>query len=820
MREYNFKEIEPKWQSKWEKQNLYRTGTDPSKPKYYCLDFFPYPSGDGLSVGHCRNYIPTDVISRHKRMHGFNVLHPMGWDAFGLPAENEAILKKLHPKVMVSRYIANYKRQLKIIGTSYDWEREINSSAPEYYRWTQWFFLLFYKRGLAYRGLAPANWCPHCETVLANEEVEGGACWRCGSPVTKRDLEQWFFRITAYAEDLLRDLETIDWPESIVIMQKNWVGKSEGVEFNLEVKGRNDKIPVFTTRPDTVYGISFAVLAPEHPMIKELTAAEHRSKVEEYIEMAKRETEIERLSTEREPTGVFTGSYAINPMNGEEIPIYIADYVLMSYGTGGIMSVPAHDTRDFEFAKHYHLPIKVVVAPPGWKETELEEAYVEEGSLVNSDLFSGLPSEEACEKIANYIEERGIGKRKVYYRMRDWLISRQRYWGAPIPIVYCERCGTVPVSESQLPVLLPDIEKYVPSGTGKSPLAGVPEFVNTCCPVCGQRAQRETDTMGGFACSSWYYLRFACPQCQDAPFNATDIRYWLPIDLYVGGAEHAVMHLLYARFWTKVMYDAGMVEFREPFQKLKNQGVLHAPDGRRMSKSAGNVITPDSVVERFGADTLRIYELFMAPFEQGVTWSEEAISGAHRFLKRIWRFVVGEASSFDPDWKTDLSRLKLSPLEERIRRKTHLSIKKVDQDLAQFKFNTAIAAMMEWLNDLYQAALSPPAKSEAIESLILMLAPFAPHMSEELWEIIGKTQSVHEQRFPEWDEELASPREVTVAVQINGKLRDRLKVTAGADKEILKNAALKSEKINRFIKGKKLKKVIVVPDKVINFVVD
>lgn len=820
MREYNFKEIEPKWQSKWEKQNLHRTGTDPSKPKYYCLDFFPYPSGDGLSVGHCRNYIPTDLVSRHKRMQGFNVLHPMGWDAFGLPAENEAIDKGLHPKVMVPRYIANYKRQLKMIGTSYDWAREIDSSSPEYYRWTQWFFLLLYRRGLAYRGLAPANWCSHCETVLANEEVEGGVCWRCGSSVTKRDLEQWFFRITAYAEDLLRDLETIDWPESIVLMQSNWIGRSEGVEFDLEVKDRDDKVSVFTTRPDTVYGMTFAVLSPEHPLVRELSTAEHRSEVEEYVGRAKRETEIERLSAERKPTGVFTGSYLINPMNGEAIPVYVADYVLMSYGTGAIMSVPAHDARDFEFAKHYRLPIRVVIAPPGWEGTGLEEAYMGEGTLVNSDLFSGLASKKGGEKIVDYMEERNIGRRKVYYRMRDWLISRQRYWGAPIPIVYCEKCGTVPVPEEQLPVLLPDVEKYTPSGTGKSPLAGVPEFVSTNCPVCGQRAERETDTMGGFACSAWYFLRFGSPDTRDAPFKPEDIHYWLPVDLYVGGAEHAVMHLLYARFWTKVMYDAGMIDFREPFQKLKNQGVVHAPDGRRMSKSAGNVITPDSVVEEFGADTLRIYELFMAPFEQGVSWSEEAISGAYRFLKRVWRFVLERAPSFDPDWRTNLDLLRLSPEEESVRRKTHQTIKKVDQDISQFKFNTAIAAMMEWVNALYQVELSPPVFSEAIENLILLLAPFAPHISEELWESIGKVRSVHQQRFPEWDEELSSSPELTVVVQINGKLKDKIKVPAGTDEETLRRAALESEKIRRFLEGKKLKKVIVVPEKVINLVVD
>jgi leucyl-tRNA synthetase len=819
VREYDFREIESKWQARWDEQNLYRTGVDRSRPKFYCLDFFPYPSGDGLSVGHCRNYIPTDLISRYHRMGGFNVLHPMGWDAFGLPAENEAILKGKHPRVTVPKYIGNYKRQLKLIGTSYDWEREVDSSAPEYYRWTQWFFLLFYKRGLAYRALAPANWCPKCETVLANEEVEGGCCWRCGAPVTKKDLEQWFLRITAYAEDLLKDLETIDWPEPIVLMQKNWIGRSEGVRFELKVKETDGQISVFTTRPDTIYGMSFVVLAPEHPLVRELTKAEHRSEVEEYVKMAQRETEIERLSADRKPTGVFTGSYAINPMNGNEIPIYVADYVLMGYGTGAIMSVPAHDVRDFEFAKDYSLPVRVVVAPADWDGSELQEAYVDEGTLVDSGPFSGLSSEEANERIADYMEENGFGCRAVYYRMRDWLISRQRYWGAPIPVVYCDQCGTVPVREDELPVLLPDVDEYVPSGTGRSPLASVPGFVKTQCPGCGGPAERETDTMGGFACSSWYFLRFASPRWEDAPFNPEDVGYWLPVDLYVGGAEHAVMHLLYARFWTKVMYDAGMVEFREPFQKLKNQGVVHAPDGRRMSKSAGNVITPDSVVEKYGADTLRIYELFMAPFEQGVNWSDEAIGGAYRFLKRVWRFVMERAESFDSEWRNGLDSATLCGPEEAVRRKTHHTIKKVDHDVAQFKFNTAIAAMMEWLNELYHGELSRHVMSEAVESMIVLLAPFAPHVAEELWEAIGKPESVHLQRYPEWDEALASSDKVTVIVQINGRLRDRLRVPAGTGEEALKQMVFESERINRFLQGKKVRKVIVVPEKVVNLVI-
>ena len=830
---YQPQKIEQKWQRIWQEADLFRAEDFSPKPKLYALDFFPYPSGDGLSVGHCRNYIPTDAFCRYKHMKGFNVLHPMGWDAFGLPAENEAIRKRSHPSKTVPRYIANYKRQMNMIGISYDWSREINSSSPDYYKWTQWFFLLLYKRGLAYRSTAPANWCPSCKTVLANEEVEGGACWRCGSPVEKRDLPQWFFKITDYAERLLNDLELINWPEGIKMMQRNWIGRSEGVEFDMQV-ATPDGDPsgkafrVFTTRVDTTFGMSFAVLAPEHPLVREITTSDRMEEVEAYIARSQRETEIERLSTERVRDGVFTGAYAINPVNGQLVPIFIADYVLMGYGTGAIMAVPAHDERDYDFAKRYGLPVPVVIAPPGWNREPLEQAYTGEGIMVNSGEFSGLPSEEGKKRVAEWMEAQGIGVRRVNYRLRDWLISRQRYWGAPIPIVHCPRCGEVPVPEDQLPVLLPPVEHYQPTGTGRSPLANIPEFVNTTCPRCGGRAERETDTMGGFACSSWYFLRFASPLETDHPFNSDAVRYWLPVDVYVGGAEHAVMHLLYARFWVKVMYDAGLVHFVEPFLTLRNQGMVLAPDPDnpdvmvKMSKSRGNVVTPDAVVEKHGADTLRLYELFVAPFDQGIEWREEGVSGANRFLHRVWRLVLDAIPHYQRDWKQKLRGAELSADERKLRRKTHQTIKKVGEDIEEFRFNTAVAAIMEWVNlmyDLKDAAITSPAFSEAIHSLVLALAPFTPHIADELWERLGYSGFTYNEPYPEYDEAVAAAEELNIVVQVNGKLRDVLVVPVDTPQEELERMALASPKVQQFANGKTVKKVIVVPGRLVNVVV-
>ncbi len=897
--QYEPKHIEPKWQQRWREAELFRTEEDPSKPKCYVLEFFPYPSGDGLSVGHCRNYIPADALARYMRMRGYNVLHPMGWDAFGLPAENEAINKGSHPKYTVPRYVANYKRQMNLIGLSYDWEREINSSTPEYYKWTQWWFLQLYKRGLAYRANAPVNWCPRCRTVLANEEVEGGKCWRCGTPVEKQDMPQWFFKITAYADRLLNDLDELDWPEGIKQMQRNWIGRSEGVEFEMQVQGHPDlKFRVFTTRIDTVFGMTFAVLAPEHPLVDAITTSEQRDTVNAYREHARRMDETTRQSTERERTGVFTGAYAINPVSGEAVPIYIADYVLMSYGTGAIMAVPAHDERDYDFAQKYGLPIKVVIAPQsdltsptptplngegddpttarnsipspfterGWGGEGIPPCYTGDGIMVNSGEFSGLPNREGMQRLAEWFEARGIGQRKVQYRLRDWLISRQRYWGAPIPIIHCPTCGEVPVPEDQLPVLLPDIEEYKPSGTGESPLAGIPEFVNTTCPTCAQPARRETDTMGGFACSSWYFLRFCDPRNECEPFNYETARYWMPVDYYVGGAEHAVMHLLYARFWTKVGYDAGFVPVNEPFYRLRNQGMVLALTPYRppredetlregemgilvrrdqleqmsdeekahltwawekMSKSRYNVVTPDEIVERYSADTLRLYELFVAPFDTAIEWKEEGVKGMYRFLGRVWRLMHAVRPCFVRDWREVLAQASLDETGRKLRQRTHSSLKKLHTDIPDFKFNTAVATLMEWFNDLEdywkraprddRAALA--AVSEAMECFILALSPFAPHVADELWEAYGFEGFTLQHCFPDYDENLARAEEFELVIQVNGKVRDKLTVPADISREAMERLALESPRVQAYLEGKPPRKVIVVPGKLVNVVV-
>ena len=811
---YDPQPIEPKWQKRWAETQLYRTPAPDGRPTFYCLDFFPYPSGAGLSVGHCRNYVPTDVISRYHRMQGSAVLHPMGWDAFGLPAENEAMDKKIHPRDSTRRYAANYRRQMDLIGASYDWEKEISSSHPAYYRWTQWFFLLMYDRGLAYQTLAPVNWCESCQTTLANEEVEDGLCWRCHNPVTRRDLKQWFLRITAYADELLSETDNLDWPEHILTMQRNWIGKSEGVDFELRVAGHSDAaFRVFTTRPDTVYGMTFAVLAPEHPLVGEITTAEHRAAVEAYVARAGTMTEIERESTERRRDGVFTGAYAINPVNGRRIPIFVADYVLLSYGTGAIMAVPAHDQRDYEFAQAYGLPVVEVIRPDANSPWTEGSAFEGEGSMVNSGPFDGQQSPEAWQGIAEMMEREGYGRRMVQYRMHDWLISRQRYWGTRIPMISCERCGTVPVPESELPVLLPHVPDYLPRGDGSSPLANLPEFVQVPCPRCGGPAQRETDTMGGFACSSWYFLRFPDREYADGPFNPKELRRWLPVDLYVGGAEHAVMHLLYARFWTKVLADAGLVDFREPFPRLRSQGVLHAADGKRMSKSRGNVVTPDEVVERRGADILRIYLLFMAPFERNVYWDEEGISGAERFLERVWRLCHGKGQIGEGKAAGEA--------EISLRRAMHRTIQRVTRDIKEFKFNTAVAALMEYSNALWahrQEHGATPAFQEATTTMIRLVAPFAPHIAEELWKSQEKAYSVHQQPWPEFDPALTVEETITLVIQVNGKVRDRIRVPAAIGDDRARRLALESERVQRYLKGIPPKKTSVIPGRLVNVV--
>ncbi len=874
---YDFNQIEVKWQRRWEDDRVHEASSDTERPKFYGLDFFPYPSGAGISVGHCKNYVPVDAYCRYKSMRGYNVLHPMGWDAFGQPAENEAIKRQRHPKPMVAEYAANYRRQMKLVGLGYDWSREINSSEPDYYRWTQWFFLLLYRRGLAYRAIAAINWCPSCATGLANEEVKEGKCWRCGTPVTRKPMPQWFFRITAYAEQLLEGLDRINWPEGVKQMQREWIGRSEGAEVDFRLAdGLGDPIRVYTTRPDTLYGATFMVLAPENPRVSELTTPSQRSAVGAYLEAAQRETEIERMSAERVKTGVFTGSYAINPMNGERIPIWVADYVLMGYGTGAIMAVPAHDQRDFEFARKYKIPIVLVYQLPDGPKSgeEMTCALPEGGVMINSGPFNGCDnSKETIQKYIRYLEEKNIGIGKVQYRLRDWLISRQRYWGAPIPIVHCPDCGEVAVPEQELPVRLPDVESYGNTGTGESPLANIPEFLETRCPKCGGPAHRETDTMGGFACSSWYFLRFADPHNSEQAFSEQMVRKWLPVDLYVGGAEHAVMHLLYARMWTKVMYDAGLIEFDEPFLTLKNQGMLLAyTPGRRpqadevlegdgdeaiidwivlrpeeiasfpkeqivwkwvkMSKSRGNVITPDEMAEKYGADSLRVYLMFVAPFEETVQWSEEGINGASRFLNRVWRLVIEELPGYRIEWREEVAARPLTPADRRIRRKTHQTIVKVTDDLENFRFNTAIAAMMELVNEInaqrledrtgndrdHREPISPAVMSEAIEMLIRLLAPFAPHIADELWEKLGHQGYLYRGEWPQHDAAVAAEETITLVVQVNGKVRDRLEVPVGLSNDEVKELAASSERVQSFIGSAEVRRIIVVPGKLVNIV--
>ncbi len=809
--DYNPQEIEARWQRWWEDNGIYRTHETSDQAKYYCLDFFPYPSGDGLHVGHCRNYVPTDVISRYKRMRGYNVLHPMGWDAFGEPAEQYAVAHGVHPRVTTDQNTANFRRQMTLIGSSYDWSREIDSSQPEFFRWTQWFFLLLYRRGLAYRDTNWQWWCPVCQTTLSSHEAVGGVCWRGHTGVTKREIPAWYFKITAYADELLSGLDEIDWPEKIKTMQRNWIGRSEGSEILFKTEA-GDLVPVFTTRPDTLFGVTFFVLAPEHELVLKLTGPDRLSVVEEYIERASQQSEIERTAETGEKTGVFTGGFVINPANGEHVPVWIADYVLPGYGTGAVMGVPAHDQRDFEFAHKYRLPVRVVVAPEGYNDTPLEIALTQPGRLINSGKFDGLSSPEAIDQINAWLEEAGLGRQAVQYRMRDWLISRQRYWGTPIPIVYCQACGTVPVPEADLPVLLPPMENFQPDGSGRSPLARLPEFLNTTCPRCGGPAQRETDTMGGFACSSWYFLRFVSPHEQQRAFDPQSVRYWLPVDLYVGGAEHAVLHLLYARFWTRVMADAGLVDFREPFTKLMNQGQLMGPDGKRMSKSRGNVITPDSVVAEQGADTLRVYELFMAPFDQDISWSMDGLVGARRFLNRVWGLFQD----------TYLESRNASGKDPELERKMHQTIRRASERIDTFRFNTVISELMEFTNVLLEREQSGTWRSEtyaqALDTLLRLLAPVAPHLAEEIWHLAGKAGSIHRQSWPSWDEELAGEEIQEIPVQVDGKVRDVIDIDAAAGEDEARDLALAREKIRQHLAGREIVRVVYIPGKILSLI--
>lgn len=809
---YNPSDIEKKWQSKWEEDRLYETPDDDPRPKWYLLTMLPYTSGD-LHIGHWYPMAPSDVAARYKRMQGFNVLFPIGFDAFGLPAENAAIKQKIHPYKWTMDNIQRMRQQLKSMGAMFDWRREASSCDPEYYRWTQWWFLKFYEKDLAYRAKAPANWCPSCQTVLANEQVlPSGDCERCGTAVSRRDLEQWFFRITNYADELL-DHSQIQWPERVVTMQKNWIGRSEGVElaFGLDVPGVEEKeIRVFTTRPDTVYGVTSMVLAPEHPLVEKLTTPDRRAEVEAYLEQTRRLSEIQRLSTEKEKTGVFTGSYCKNLLSGQDVPLWIADYALLTYGTGIVMGVPAHDQRDFDFAKKYGLPIIVVIAPPGWQGEELTEAYVGQGTMVNSGPFDGTPSDKGYDAVADYVEPKGWGGRKVGYRLRDWLISRQRYWGCPIPIVYCDRCGTVPVPEANLPVLLPEDAEFKP--TGESPLARHQGFVNTVCPRCRGPARRETNTMDTFMDSNWYFIRYLDPHYNEGPVDPALAKKWLPVDQYTGGAEHAVMHLLYARFFWKVARDLGIVPGDEPFVRLFNQGHI-VVEQAKMSKSRGNVITPDEYVARLGADTVRCYLMFMGPWEHGGEWDDSGIFGIHRWLNRVWGLVVGAAPSDGADPEAT----------HQLRHVTHKTTRRVTEDMERFRFNTMLAALMEFSNFLAKAKesgrMDASAWQEAIDTLLLLMAPSAPHFAEELWARLGKPYSIHQQPWPKWDEDLAREEEITLVVQVNGKVRDRLQVPADIDEERAKELALASQRVQSHIAGKQAQRIIYVPGKLVNVVV-
>jgi leucyl-tRNA synthetase len=837
---YDHRSVEPKWQARWREARLHQTTFDPQRPKFYALDMFPYPSGAGLHVGHCEGYTATDIITRWKRMQGWNVLHPMGWDAFGLPAENYAIKTGIHPRVTTEKAIANFRRQIDSIGFAYDWDREINTTDPQYVKWTQWIFLQLFKKGLAYEGTVPINWCPSCKTGLANEEVTQGCCERCGSAVERKDMRQWLLRITRYADRLLEDLAELDWPESTLAMQRNWIGRSDGAEAIFKIVAADgspskDEIKVFTTRPDTLYGATYMVLSPEHPLVDSLTMSAQQAAVRAYQVAARRKSDLERTDLAKEKTGAFTGALAINPVNGEKIPVWIADYVLSSYGTGAIMAVPAHDQRDYEFASKFNLPIRPVVRPAGGRTPEAGQAFCDDGIAINSGDLDGLPTPEAKAKVTGQLEARGLGRAMVSYRLRDWVFSRQRYWGEPIPIVHCPTHGTVPVPESALPVTLPEVERYQPTGTGESPLAGIESWVKTTCPTCGGPARRETNTMPQWAGSCWYYLRYLDPKADREPWSRQAEKQWQPVDLYVGGAEHAVLHLLYSRFWHKVLFDLGYVSTKEPFKKLRHQGTVLAYSyqdalGRyhdrteielrgddailkatgeklkaavdKMAKTKLNGINPDDVVAEYGADVLRLYEMFMGEFELPKPWNARAIEGCTRFLKRVWRLI----EEFDE---------KPAPAGDAHLRLRHKTIKKVTGDLDRMAFNTAVAAMMEYLNEL----TSSGATREDVLTLIKLLGPFAPHLGDEAWEKLGQKGFLLQAAWPGYDEALTIDAVVTLGVQVNGKLRGDVQVARDAPEAEVRAKAMAVPNVAKHLEGKTVRKVIVVAGKIVNIVV-
>ena len=810
---YEFAEIEKKWRQRWEDTGLYRSEIDPSRPKHYALTMLPYTSGD-LHIGHWYAIAPSDVRARYMRMKGHNVLFPIGFDAFGLPAENAAIQRGIHPAKWTLDNVERMREQLKTMGAMFDWTREAITCLPEYYRWTQWLFLKFYANGLAYREKVAVDWCPQCNTTLAREQVwgEDRHCERCDTPVIKKNLEQWLFRITEYAEELL-DFSEIEWPDRVKAMQENWIGRSEGVEFEMRVKNSESSFRVFTTRPDTIFGMSFAVLAPEHPLVDEITAPDQREAVKAYCVKTERQSEIERLSVDKEQDGIFTGAYAINPMNNADVPIYIADYVLLQYGTGAIMAVPAHDDRDFDFAKKYGLSIPVVIAPNDWDGEALSQPYTDAGRMINSGQFDDLPSQDGKDAVADDLESRGIGERKVNYRLYDWLISRQRYWGCPIPIIYCDTCGIVPVPARDLPVMLPDDAEFLP--TGESPLKYHEGFLHTTCPKCGASARRETDTMDTFMCSAWYQYRYLSPHYDVGPFEPHEGEYWLPVDQYTGGIEHATMHLLYTRFFTKAMRDMDLVSDDEPMTRLFNQGVILGEDQEKMSKSRGNVVNPDELIGQYGTDCIRAYLMFLSRWEQGGPWNSSSLEGIPRFLNRVWRLVVENGAPTTGDATQES--------QDDLRRLTHQTIRKVSEDFETFGFNTALAALMTFSNGLSVAQNTPvvhaDAWKEAIQTLVLLLAPITPHLSEELWSRIGGEYSVHQQIWPEWDETLARPVTIEMPVQVNGKVRARMEVEVDAGQEEIESLALEQPNVQTHVQDQNPKKIIVIPNRLVNIVV-
>jgi leucyl-tRNA synthetase len=828
MEKYNHKEIEKRWQKKWEESGIYKDYS--KKKKFYALDMFPYPSGAGLHVGHPKGYIATDVYSRFMMLNGYSVLHPMGWDAFGLPAENYAIANKIHPKIAVEKNIATFKSQLLKFGFTYDWDREINTTDPEYYKWTQWIFLKMFERGLAYESHEPINWCPKCKTGLANEDLENGLCERCGTQVEQKKMRQWVLKMTDYADRLLEDLdkEELDWEDSILEQQKNWIGRSEGAEFELRITNYELRIRVYTTRLDTVFGMTYVVVAPEHPIIKSLELKiKNYPEVEKYIIAAQNKTELERTELQKEKTGVeLKGVKAINPFNKEEVPIFVADYVLGHYGTGAVMAVPAHDSRDYEFAVKYQLAAREVVRPPENEENqkskiknqndnvklknELSKAFEDDGILVDSGEFTGMTSEKAREKMAKWLENKS-GKKKVNYKMRDWVFSRQRYWGEPIPIIHCEKCGAVGVPEKELPVRLPEVESYEPTGTGEGPLADIQEWVNTKCPKCGGPAKRETNTMPQWAGSSWYYLRYIDPKNKKVLIDKKKEKEWMAparrrggVDLYVGGAEHATRHLLYARFWHKFLYDIGAVSTKEPFKRLVHVGLINAEDGRKMSKRWNNVINPDDIIEKFGADSIRLYEMFMGPFTQNIAWSTKGVVGMRRFLEKVWKLSNKTIKQENNKARKNLDNL------------LHKTIKKVTEDIKNFRFNTAISSLMIMANEFE--------KEESIFIIhytlyIILLSPFAPHIAEELWEKLGHKESIFKEKWPEYDEDLIKDETINLVIQVNSKVRDIIEVAADISEDEAKKIAFESEKVKKWLGDREVKKVIFVKGKLINIVI-